>query len=102
MSRARARLTSRSTSFGPWISRPLRSLITAAHGIGTGHPDARADQGTGPRQVREVAQAFNDMASRVSTLLGNQRGMTADYSWEASVRAYQQMYEWAIARVRGW
>jgi starch synthase len=30
------------------------------------------------------------------------RGMASDYSWEASARAYQQVYEWAIARVRGW
>ena len=67
-------------SLGRWISRPLRSLITAAHGIGTGHPDARADQAAGPVQVREVAHAFNDMARRVSTLLRTQRGMTAEVS----------------------
>jgi starch synthase len=30
------------------------------------------------------------------------KGMTSDYSWETSARAYQQLYEWAIARVRGW
>jgi starch synthase len=29
-------------------------------------------------------------------------GMVSDYSWETSARAYQQVYEWAIARVRGW
>jgi starch synthase len=29
------------------------------------------------------------------------RGMTSDFSWETSARAYQQLYEWAIARVRG-
>lgn len=29
-------------------------------------------------------------------------GMSADYSWARSARAYQQVYEWAIARVRGW
>jgi len=65
---------------GQWISRPLRSLLTAAHGIGTGHPHARADQGVGPVQVREVAHAFNDMADRVAALLGHQRGMTAEVS----------------------
>jgi starch synthase len=31
-----------------------------------------------------------------------ERGMAADYSWESSARAYQQVYEWAIARGRGW
>jgi starch synthase len=30
------------------------------------------------------------------------KGMTSDCSWETSARAYQQVYEWAIARVRGW
>jgi starch synthase len=29
------------------------------------------------------------------------RGMSSDYSWETSARAYQQVYEWAIARIRG-
>jgi starch synthase len=30
------------------------------------------------------------------------KGMTSDYSWDTSARAYQQLYEWAIARVRSW
>jgi len=30
------------------------------------------------------------------------QGMLSDYSWASSARAYQQLYEWAIARVRGW
>ncbi len=30
------------------------------------------------------------------------RGMTNDFSWESSARSYQQLYEWAISRVRGW
>jgi starch synthase len=30
-----------------------------------------------------------------------QKGMRTDYSWETSARSYQQVYEWAIARVRG-
>jgi starch synthase len=29
------------------------------------------------------------------------RGMTADHSWESSARAYAQLYQWAISRVRG-
>ncbi|MFM7149592.1 MAG: glycogen synthase, partial [Gemmataceae bacterium] len=31
-----------------------------------------------------------------------QKGMTSDFSWETSARTYQQLYEWAIARVRGY
>jgi starch synthase len=30
-----------------------------------------------------------------------QHGMSADYSWNRSANGYQQLYEWAIARVRG-
>jgi starch synthase len=30
------------------------------------------------------------------------QGMACDYSWRASARAYQQVYEWAVARNRGW
>jgi starch synthase len=29
-------------------------------------------------------------------------GMTADFSWQRSALGYQQLYEWAIARTRGW
>lgn len=31
-----------------------------------------------------------------------QAGMSADFTWERSARGYQQLYEWAIARMRGW
>jgi starch synthase len=30
------------------------------------------------------------------------QGMSGDFSWATSARAYQQVYEWAIARMRGW
>jgi starch synthase len=30
------------------------------------------------------------------------QGMESDFSWAKSARAYQQVYEWAIASVRGW
>ncbi|HEU5266914.1 MAG TPA: HAMP domain-containing protein, partial [Jatrophihabitans sp.] len=65
---------------GRWIGRPLRSLVTAAHRIGAGHPDARADPTAGPAQVREVASAFNDMADRVRALVRTQQAMTAEVS----------------------
>ena len=29
-------------------------------------------------------------------------GMQTDFSWERSARGYQQLYEWAQARVRGY
>jgi starch synthase len=29
-------------------------------------------------------------------------GMAADFSWATSARGYQQVFDWANARVRGW
>jgi len=29
-------------------------------------------------------------------------GMSADFSWERSAAGYQQLYHWAISRVRGY
>ena len=29
-------------------------------------------------------------------------GMAADFSWTTSARGYQQVFDWASARVRGW
>lgn len=29
-------------------------------------------------------------------------GMNSDFSWERSARGYEQLYQWAIARTRGW
>lgn len=63
-----------------WIGRPLTSLAAAAHRIGSGELDTRADEAAGPIQVRDVACAFNNMSDRVATLLASQRGMTADVS----------------------
>ena len=29
-------------------------------------------------------------------------GMSADHSWGRSAREYEQVYQWAISRARGW
>jgi signal transduction histidine kinase len=65
---------------GRWIGTPLRSLTTAAEGVGDGSVTARADAAVGPPQVREVASAFNAMADRVTSLLDAQAVMIADVS----------------------
>jgi signal transduction histidine kinase len=67
-------------SIAHWIGRPLTALAGAARSIGAGDTSARADDSAGPRQVRDVASAFNTMATRVASLLDAQRAMTAEVS----------------------
>lgn len=67
-------------SLGRWITRPLVSLVHAAHSVGLGDTTARADDTHGPPQVREVGSSFNEMADRVTALLDAQRAMTAEVS----------------------
>jgi signal transduction histidine kinase len=67
-------------SIARWIGRPLTSLAGAAKGVGAGNIAARADATVGPPQVRDVAIAFNNMATRVASLLDAQRAMTAEVS----------------------
>lgn len=52
-----------------WLSRPMRRLSAAAHGLGEAlQRDAappRLDEGRGTVEVRETAQVFNQMASQL-------------------------------------
>jgi starch synthase len=49
--------------------------------------------------LREALHIYR--VDRESWRAMQQKGMTSDFSWETSARAYQQVYEWAVARVRG-
>jgi signal transduction histidine kinase len=63
-----------------WIARPLTNLVRAAHGVGRNDRPVRADEHSGPAQVRDLATAFNTMTNRVGALLTTQRDMTAEVS----------------------
>jgi signal transduction histidine kinase len=67
-------------ALGRWIARPLRDLAHAAQSVGGGRTTARADVEAGPREVREVAAAFNEMADEVIAVVDAQAAMTADVS----------------------
>jgi signal transduction histidine kinase len=67
-------------ALGRWIGRPLQGLGQAAQSVGGGRTGTRADTGAGPREVREVAAAFNQMADEVVAVLDAQAAMTADVS----------------------
>lgn len=63
-----------------WVSRPLRQLEIAASSFGDGELATRAGETSGPPEIRELAQSFNRMASRLETLVRSQRNMLADVS----------------------
>ena len=60
-------------------TRPLRALEQATTAVAHGDLEARAPP-TGVREVRRLAEAFNDMAARLSRLLDSQRAFVADAS----------------------
>ena len=63
-----------------WIGRPLRPLQAAAARLGHGEIAVRAEVGSGPPELRELATTFNEMAARIASLLDRQHNMTADVS----------------------
>lgn len=63
-----------------WIERPLRGLRATAVRMGNGDIAARAGGSGGPPEVRELARAFDEMASRIGSLLQSHRIMTLDVS----------------------
>jgi signal transduction histidine kinase len=63
-----------------WAIRPLRSLDERAAALGRGDLAARAEKGSGPPEVIELARTFNDMAGRLEELVGAQRRFVADAS----------------------
>ena len=61
------------------LSRPLRGLARAARRMGEGDLGARAEV-TGSREQRELAEAFNETASRLGSVLAAQRDFVANAS----------------------
>jgi signal transduction histidine kinase len=63
-----------------WIVRPLRELHAVAVRMGHGAAAARVAEPGGAPEVHALALAFNEMASRIESLLTSQRVMTAEVS----------------------
>ncbi len=61
------------------LARPLRALARTVRRVAGGDLDARAEI-EGPREQREVAASFNDMADRLSAALRAQRDFVANAS----------------------
>lgn len=76
------------------LVRPLRDLTGVVADFGQGSYEARAAE-SGPRQIRELAAAFNRMAQRVADNERAMRGFIADVSHElrtplTSIRGFAQ------------
>ncbi len=61
------------------LARPLRALARTVRRVAGGDLDARAEV-EGPREQREVAASFNDMADRLSAALRAQHDFVANAS----------------------
>jgi signal transduction histidine kinase len=64
---------------GASLVTPIRDLATAAHRMGEGDLDVRVEP-EDPEEVREVGEAFNHLAERLSQLLIDEREAVADLS----------------------
>lgn len=59
--------------FARSVTRPMRRLQLATDRLAAGQLDTRADDTTGPPEVRALATSFNSMASRLGLLVDRQR-----------------------------
>lgn len=62
---------------GRAITEPIDELVVATHQLGTGDVTVRV-QPSGPAELREVGQAFNQLTERVGYLLEGERRGVAD------------------------
>jgi signal transduction histidine kinase len=62
------------------VTRPLRSLRRTTERLAAGDLSARAVTTDGPREVRDLAVAFNQMSERTQQLVDEQRAFAGDAS----------------------
>ena len=62
------------------ISRPLRALQRSTNLLASGELSTRADPRTGPAEIRDLAESFNRMSSRLENLVESQRSFAGDAS----------------------
>lgn len=63
-----------------WIIAPLSSVAAAAHSFGRSPDDTRIVSRNGPREIAQVADALNDMRTRIRALLDDRTRMLAAIS----------------------
>ncbi|MBI4259481.1 MAG: HAMP domain-containing protein [Actinobacteria bacterium] len=62
------------------LARPLARLQGAAHRLGAGDLSARTEGIRGAREIEEVAESFDEMASRLEAVVRSQREFVANAS----------------------
>ncbi|MEY4010583.1 MAG: hypothetical protein RLZZ93_1275, partial [Actinomycetota bacterium] len=62
------------------ISRPVGRLRRATETLGRGDFDARADDSSGPREIRDLARSFNAMSGRLGLMIEHQRQFAGSVS----------------------
>jgi heavy metal sensor kinase len=84
------------------LLKPLNRLVTASREIGIGALDRRVDEPEHPAELRELAQAYNGMISRLQRAVEALRRFTADASHElrTPLTAIRGTAEVALARPR--
>ena len=63
-----------------WIIAPLSSVAAAAHSFGRSPDDGRIVSRNGPREIAQVADALDDMRTRIRALLDDRTRMLAAIS----------------------
>jgi signal transduction histidine kinase len=63
-----------------WVTKPLSEFAAAARSFGRSSVEERALKLDGPREIAQVAQAFNDMRKRVRSLVDERTRMLAAIS----------------------
>jgi signal transduction histidine kinase len=64
------------------VTKPIRALEATATGFSGGDLGLRADETEGPEEVRSLARAFNETASRLDVLVQSQKAFVAEASHE--------------------
>jgi len=62
------------------VTRPLSRLRHATEQVGRENFDVRADEKSGPAEIRGLAASFNRMSQRLGALVERQRGFASDAS----------------------
>ncbi|PFG41629.1 signal transduction histidine kinase [Isoptericola jiangsuensis] len=65
-----------------WVLRPVRAVDRAMEQMGSGRLDERIPASTGPPELRQVVERFNEMAERVEHLMRRQQEFVANASHE--------------------